>query len=147
MWSIELNAGRLVEAKVASPADMEEAIAFQHRLIEVVSGAPDTVVLCVDLRDARVFTQDVADRVIGMLRAENKKLARGGILLPPQDAVFGLQIERLVREAAHPDRQTFREVKPMMDWLSQVLKVPEIASMRKFLQTRPTSIARRGVAR
>src|SRR5689334_1269668 len=113
MWSIERNVGRLVEVRVASPVSLEEAVAFQERLIETVKSAPGNVVLCVDLREAKVFTPEVADRVIGMLRSENAKLERGAILLPPGNAVFGLQIERLVREAGHPARQTFRSEKEL----------------------------------
>jgi hypothetical protein len=133
MWSIENNAGRLVEIKVASPVNMTEAAEFQAKLVQTVQLTPGRIVLCADIREATVFAPEVAARVTGMLRAENAKLERGAILLPPENAVFGIQIERLIREAGADYRQTFRETKPAIVWLSQSLHVREIARLRVFL--------------
>jgi hypothetical protein len=58
------------------------------------------------------------------------------VLLTIEHATFGLQAERLVREAALAVRRTFRDKEKMLAWLGEELTPEELEAAARFLDER-----------
>ena len=86
--------------------------------------------------EANVLPPPVAERLVALLQRGNPHVERSAILLAREHATFNLQVERLVREAKNPARRTFRETKPMIDFLGAVLTPAEKAHVSAFLTSR-----------
>jgi hypothetical protein len=106
---------------------------FGARFREVVSALPGHVIICGDYRRVRVFAPDVAERFSGMLTAANPRVERSAILLTPDQATAGLQIERTVKQAANPGRRTFRVAEELQAWLGEILDADEKKRLHEFL--------------
>jgi hypothetical protein len=132
MWSIHRNAGRLIEVKVVSPVTLQELQPFAQRLREVSDELPERFVGCVHLVEANIFPPDVANGFINIMQRDNPRLERSAFLIGAQ-AVFALQIERMLREADHSRRRSFRSAETLAEWLSEVLTEEEKAALHRFL--------------
>jgi hypothetical protein len=91
-------------------------------------------VICADWRAASLLAPDVADALIGLLRVGNAYFERSAILLAQDQALFGMQVERVVREAGSSTRRTFRDPMKMRRWLAEVLDADEIRRMNEFFR-------------
>jgi hypothetical protein len=131
-FSAECRVGRLVEARlcwVNDPADVQR---FLGHMRLAFKAAGDSVI-CADWRRAVVLPPDAGDALLELLRQGNRHFVRSAILLAPENAVFGLQVERLCREAGNPARRTFRDVAPLLAWLQEVLTPLESARAAQFI--------------
>ena len=54
------------------------------------------------------------------------------MLLSPTNAIFSLQLERLLREAQNPARRAFRDAQPLLKWLSEILTPEELARAKQM---------------
>ena len=132
MFRVDSPTGNLVTARWAWLRDTAEAERFRAAIGAAV-GRVRPAVICADWRAASIVSPEVADVMLSMLRGANPMLRRSGILLTSERSAFSLQTERLVREAAHPQRRTFRAVPELLVWLSEVLTPAEQAAARQFL--------------
>src|SRR5262249_32021431 len=89
-------------------------------------------VACADLRQAAVFTQDVVQGLIDLLRSDNPRIMRSGLIVST-GAVFSMQVERIVRAAGNPNRRTFRDAREGVTWLSEVLNATERVALQRFV--------------
>lgn len=103
----------------------------QMRLAFKVAG--DSVI-CADWRQALVLPPSAGDALLELLRQGNRHFIRSAVLLAPENAIFSLQVERLCREAGNPARRTFRDVKPFLAWLREVLTPLESARAAEFIR-------------
>jgi hypothetical protein len=135
-FTIENVVGRLVECRIRSPIDIPQVAAFAERLREVLPAAAQggKVVICVDLRAANVFPPEVADGFTAVMRSDNPMVERSGFVAG-ESALFGLQIERLIRDAQNPARRAFRDLGALVGWLGEVLAPPEKSRLRAFLES------------
>src|SRR5579883_873197 len=104
MWSIDHEVGRLIEVRVESPVAFEDVDPFFKRMRSLIGPMPARAIVCVDLRAARLFPPDVAEGFVGVMRGDNPRIERSGFLVS-DSALFGLQIERMIREAGSPLRR------------------------------------------
>jgi len=86
-------------------------------------------VYAVDCRPVNMFSPDVAEALIGLMKADNPKIRRTAILIQP-NALFSLQIERMLREADNPARRTFADSEHLFAWLGEVISEAECDSVR-----------------
>ena len=135
-FSIENVAGRLVECRVRSPIDLPQVAAFAERLRVVLPAAATAgrAVICVDLRAANVFPPEVADGFTSIMRSDNAMLERSAFLAG-ESALFGLQVERLIRDAQNPARRAFRDAALLRSWLGEVLDEAEKSRLGTFLES------------
>jgi hypothetical protein len=84
------------------------------------------------LSHVRVFAPEDAEQMLAVMRADNPRVERTAILVNG-DALFGMQMERLVRAAAARNRRVFRSGSAAVAWLSEVLSPEEIARARSFV--------------
>jgi hypothetical protein len=134
MFRIENVVGRLVEIHVTDLRSMEEMEQFGFQVMETVKAVPGRAVSVVDLRLPRIFAPDVAESLEEMLRRANPKIERSAILLAPSHAIFALQLERLIREAANPARRSFRDPTKLREWAADILSEAEQARLATFVR-------------
>ena len=132
-FSAECSVGRLVEARLSWVNDAGDVGQFLERMQHAFKVAGESVI-CADWRQAMVLPPSASDALLLLLRQGNRHFVRSAILLPPENAVFSLQVERLCREAGNPARRTFREVDPFRAWLREVLTPAESARAEEFIR-------------
>jgi hypothetical protein len=132
MYEIHNQAGRLVEVRVASPVVVDELAPFLRRLREVLSAMPGKAVICTDLRGAKVFAPEVADGFVNIMRGDNPRLDRSAFLVS-DNALFSLQIERMIREAGSSVRRAFHDPVALVEWVGELLGDDERRSLERFL--------------
>jgi len=125
-------AGRLVEVRVKPPLTLDEIKQFVAEHRATVSRIPDRYVGVVDLHRANVFPPEVADALIQLLSQMADRVERTAFLIG-ESAVFALQIERVIRNAANPNRKSFREPGPLKEWLGEILNASERSRLDGFL--------------
>ena len=135
-YCVECRVGRFVEARLLVPRTAVEVEAFAEELRRVFAMAAGKCVICADWRAAVLLAPEVADALVDLLRRGNPYVDRSAILLSGDNALFNLQVERVVREAKNPARRTFRQAAPMRAWLAQVLGNEERLRMHEFLVER-----------
>lgn len=133
MHKIQNIAGRLVEVRVTPPLTLEEIQQFVEEHKATVSRIPDRYVGVVDLHRADVFPAEVAAALIQLLSQMADRVERTAFLIG-EGAVFALQIERVIRNAANPNRKAFREPEPLKEWLGEILNAGEHFRLDAFLK-------------
>lgn len=130
---IEAPVGRLVLTRAVKVRSVEEAGDVRNAVSVVIHERPHGAVVCTDWRDVDVFAPEVADVLLAMFRGTNPWVVRGAILLPGGHATFGLQLERMLREANNPARRAFRDPRVMLTWLAEILTAEETRHAEEFL--------------
>lgn len=133
-FSAQCRVGRLIEGRLVWLNDAADVAAFQRLMAETFAQAGREAIICADWRRALVFSPQASEAMIELLRRGNRQLSRSAVLLSATDATFSLQVERLFREAANPNRRSFRAVAPLLTWLDDVLTPAERARAAAFLQ-------------
>src|SRR5689334_21183675 len=89
-------------------------------------------IFCVDWRRLSVLSPEVASALAELMKGGNSRTLRSTALIGER-ATFGLQMERVIREANNPSRRAFRDPAEMLEWLSEITTAPEQARARDFL--------------
>ena len=132
MHKAELKIGRLVTIFIAAPFGMDDVAPFQMAIGKLLQEAPARVVTCMDLRASLILAPDVADQLIGLMRKDNPRIERTAMVLG-DNAVLGLQVARMIREAGNPNRRTFQHAEAAEAWLGEALSPSEQAALNAFL--------------
>ncbi len=130
---VACRVGRLIEGRLVWLNDTSDVERFQKAMSQAFAQAGSGAVICADWRRAMTFSPQVGDAMLDLLRRGNRALARSGVLLSKADATFGLQVERLFREAQNPNRRSFRLPEPMLKWLGEALTPDERLRASAFL--------------
>lgn len=133
---IQRRVGRLVEIRIWSPVSVEGAVQFGRDHAAVVDAIRGPYVCLVDLVDATIFPPDVVTAYVATMKHEPRLLRTGTLL--NQSPTFGMQIQRMIREANHPDRRAFRAPGELEAWLGEVLGEPERRRLHEVLAERMT---------
>jgi hypothetical protein len=137
VYKIENRVGRLVEIRIWSPVSVEEAVRWGRDHDAVVGAVQGPYVCVVDLVDATVFPPDVVQAYVSTMKSE-ERLLRTGTLLNPSPT-FGLQIQRMIREANHPGRRVFRAPEELVAWLGEILTPAETERLRALVVDRTSA--------
>jgi hypothetical protein len=141
MYHVENPAGRLVEVKLASPLSVEEVQQFAQKHIAIMQKIPGgKYVGVVNLLEAYVFPPAVAEALAKLLSGAGSHVERSAFLIG-ESAVFGLQVERVIRDANNPNRRAFRHGPELVTWLSEVLNFAERRELERFVRE-ATSLVR-----
>jgi hypothetical protein len=133
-FTVDCKVGRLIEARLFLLQTPDEVTVFQAAMRDAFRRAGPRSVICADWRSANLLAPEVADAMMGLLRVGNAFFERSAILLGQDQAIFGMQVERVVREAANPARRTFRDPLKMRMWLAEVLDDDEVRRMNEFFR-------------
>lgn len=133
MYQVENHAGRLVEVKLASPLTVEEVQKFTQKHIEVMQRIAGKYIGVVNLREAHVFPAVVADGLSKLLSGAASHVERSAFLIG-ESAIFGLQVERVIRESNSPNRRAFRHGSELILWLKEILTPAEERELERFIR-------------
>jgi len=128
-------AGRLVEVRLASPLSLEEVHQFALEYKTKTGAIHGKYVGVVDITHATLFPAPVAEALIQLLSRAAEHVERTAVLVGERatSATFAMQVERIIRNAASPNRRAFRTVDALRDWLREVLTVEERVRLARFL--------------
>jgi hypothetical protein len=146
MFALLNRAGRLVECSLESPVTNQDAEGVGAELKRLLGAVPagQKIVVATDLVLTRTLAPDVAERFIGLMRADNPRVERSGFLIADNAATFALQLERMIKEANHPSRRVFRRADIWQAWLAEVLSKEEAERLSRFAQERASVARARG---
>ncbi|KYF49405.1 hypothetical protein [Sorangium sp. So ce854] len=133
MYSVDNRAGRLIEVRLASPLPAGEVDACIARIQGVVTQNRHGAVICIELLQVDVLAPESAEKFLEMMRVQNATVHRTAYLLPVTNAILGLQVERLIRDAHNSSRKAFRDTTSLEAWLVPVMTMVEAQQLRKFL--------------
>jgi hypothetical protein len=133
--------GRLVEITMhAHDATEAQVDAFRLKLKVAVGNAllspSKRIAVVADLRGVNVVAPRIADFIVEVMRKDDHYLERSGLLLTP-NATFGLQMDRVMREAANAGRRRFDAPEALSLWLGECLSSDETARLATFLHEGP----------
>jgi len=135
MYSVTCVTGRLVEVRFLSMDTVEEARAYVADLSNLIGRLHGLVVPCGDVRRiaTHIYAPGVAEIMLAGVAALNERIERAALVLPTRNATFDLQTGRMVREAGHASRRSFRSAGEAEAWLGQVLTPDERTRLEWFL--------------
>ena len=125
--------GRIVEVRVRRLTDPADVDSLNASVFAAMRNAGPAAVICADYRGASPLSRDVAQAWSRAMRIANRGIARSALLLDPSNALFNLQIERVVHCAGNPTRRLFADVKELQDWVGIDLTRPEREAVQSFL--------------
>lgn len=132
MISVENPVGRLCLARFVPPFDVKQVDKLAQEIRDILVRLPKPAIFCNDTRRVLVFPPDVSERIVAMLKSDNPRVERSAVVIG-NSSVFGLQIERMFREAGNPGRRVFRSVEAITTWLDEALTPLERERMRAHL--------------
>jgi hypothetical protein len=134
MFTLECRVGCLVETRVMTMRSKEDVAALTEAFAQVARSYPTMrFVICGDYRRFSLLAPAVAEQFLGMFRQANPRVRRSGVLVTNESPTAALQVERIVSEAAHPERRAFRSSALCEAWLDDALTPEERTRMRAFL--------------
>src|SRR5262245_24333768 len=122
-FSFENKVGRLIEIRLEGAMSEEEAQQFRTRMYLVLGSIPGRAVLVGDLQGCSMFSPEVGDKMLTMLKNDNPKVERSAFVL--HAGALALQVERIVTQAAletarmgrqAPRRRAFHDKLEARDW-------------------------------
>ena len=140
---VRLNIGRLLEIRVVSEyrtaADVERVF---EQIARVLAnnlphrpGEPMPLhVTVADWRKCPFMSSEAAARMAQGMAKNNPTLLRSATLASQGSPFAEMQFMRIMRESRHDGRRVFFEEPPLVEWLSEVLTVTELARLRQFLR-------------
>ncbi len=111
---------------------MDGVAAMRSRSVELATNAKTRLVAIVDARESHVYPPEVVDGLVHLMKGQNANIERTAFVIADR-ATFSLQAERMIREAANPNRRAFRSAEVAAAWLDEVLDAHERARVRAFL--------------
>jgi hypothetical protein len=133
MIRVRTEIGRLMSVFFRPPLTEAEADEFVLETRRIITAAPEPLVCFSDARSVAVLSPEIANKIVALMKTGNPRIERHGVLISGS-AVFGLQAERMFREAGSPSRRAFRDVDTLVAWLSETLTAPEQLRLRACLE-------------
>jgi hypothetical protein len=124
MHRIDFHAARILAVRLDSCETVEEAKALAKDMRGALKGQTGKIVAVADFRKAHVFSAEVSEVFVEILKADNPLIERSAHVLAKGSNVFAMQIERMVREAGSTNRKVFREVDDALAYVADALTQP-----------------------
>ena len=137
MFTVEVQVGRLIEARIESLRSLDRAVAYADAFAGVLQRSPTTgpMILCADHRAVPVYPQAVTDKLAALFGTLNTRLARIALLVSPTNATLSMQLGRIVREANNTARRVFTVPMEAEAFLGDVLTSAERMRLGRFLRS------------
>lgn len=134
MFTVENRVGGLIEARVLSLADANEARAYSLALAAAVKACPaERTYLCADHRAVAIYPQVVADELSRLFVQMNTRLFRIAVVVSGTNATLTLQLGRIIREAKNPSRRLIDTHTEALAFLGEVFTEAELKRCQAFL--------------
>jgi hypothetical protein len=132
MITMNQTVGRLIELRFLSPVSLAETQEMAVKLRQMLDRPSKSFIFCCDARSVTVFPPDVAELLTNAMKMDNPRIVGNGLIFGTS-SLFGMQIERLFREAKNPARRAFQDMNPLKAWFSTILTPAEQERMLAFL--------------
>jgi hypothetical protein len=142
MIAVANHTGRLIELCVESPVSRQDTEGLGAELRRVLPAQPAKVVIAADMAMARTLPPAVVDDLIAIMRSDNPSIERSGLLVPDDAAVFGMQVERMIKDAGIASRRVFRDALLWQTWLAELLSPAEARRLHQFALERAAARSR-----
>ena len=136
MISLANKVGRLFEMRCTPPLEERHVIEFELEIGRLLR-AGHKILFCSDLRHSPIVSPEIADRFGGLLRRDVPLLERSAVLIPSDQAILNMQVQRIVREAGTPARQVFKDPAKLVEWLGELCTDDERARLEAFVNEMP----------
>jgi hypothetical protein len=133
MFTTEIRVGRLYEHRIVSLDSEEDIVAVGMKAGEVMARSREQVVVCADYRQLRFLKQELTEQFIERIGRLNDRIERSAVLITNDQAIFNLQMARMIRRMNYPNRRLFHDPKELQVWLGEVLTPPERLRLAAFL--------------
>ncbi len=133
MYHAESPAGRLIMLRMSTPLTTTDVSDIVSRLRMFVLANSGRVLLCGDLRAMSLLPPEHAELFQSMFARDNPKVERSALIVSQRVGGFGMQIERMVREANNPARRVFDDAALGAAYLDPLLTPAERAELKRFL--------------
>jgi hypothetical protein len=120
-----LRGSRIVEVHVRRLVDVDEVAALRVQVAACIHRAGQGAVICADHRFGSPLSSDVADAWSRVMRRNDGHIVRRGLLLDPANAMYNLQLERIVHCAGNDSRRFFTAIDELREWVGEVLSGSE----------------------
>jgi hypothetical protein len=127
-----LRTARIVEVHVRRLATPEDLELLDVQVSAAVRRAGPGAVICADHRYASPFSEKVADLFSRSMRGNNRSIGRSALLLSPANAMYNLQVERVVSCAGSNARRLFADLDELRRWIGDSLPLPERDALRQL---------------
>jgi hypothetical protein len=127
-----VRAGRIVEVHVRRLADRSDVELLRAQVKATLRLAGPGPVICADHRLASLQSWDAADTWSKAMRGSGSGVVRSGLLLDPANAMYNLQIERVVQRAGNPVLRLFADFDELREWVGEVLAEHEREALRNL---------------
>ncbi len=134
MVEVANRVGRLVEIRASAAIGVTDAASFEREVRDRIRLETQRVVVAVDLTRMRILSNELADRLLVAMKADNLQMERAGFLISPESASLEMQFERLIREAGSAQRRLFFSPEALSSWLGEVLTLSEKTRLEFFLR-------------
>jgi hypothetical protein len=133
MMRAEMRVGRLLEVRAELPIKVEEVPALVQTMRDIFARTPDLVVAILDARSYGLEPPELTALFVDVIKRDNPRIERSAFLIEPEQALLGLQLERIIREAGSTKRRLFRSPKEATEYLEPALTDEERARLQAFL--------------
>jgi len=141
MITVASTAGKLVEVRIQTPITAAELADMKAASVAIFSRLRIPFAGITDLRAARVLPAELADQVTAFLKRDAPNVMRSAFLVG-EGAIFNMQLDRVLREAASERRRSFRTRAELLAWMGEVLTPEEQRRLTSFLDEGETLASR-----
>ena len=127
-----MRGNRIVEVHIRRLSDVDDVAALKEQVAAAIRRAGVGAVICADHRFATPLSGEVADAWSRIMRTNDGQVVLRGLLLDPFNAMYNLQLERVVRCADNPARRLFFDINQLRDWVRETLTESEHDALREL---------------
>lgn len=112
---------------------LADLLRFTRAFSEIAEPIVASLVVCADYSAMMPMSEEVAEAFVAGCRSVNPRLRRSAVILPTRAAILRLQMDRIIREAKHPERRICTDAAEAKAWLSPCLDPTEMVGLDRFL--------------
>jgi hypothetical protein len=128
-----IRTGRVIQLRVRRLAEVADVDRLTAAVASAIDEAGPGASICADFRGASPLPPEVAKAWSRAMRKMNGSLVRSALLLDPANALFNLQLERVVKCAGNPARRLFPNMADLQQWIAGALEGWERDAVGAFL--------------
>ena len=132
-WTVACAVGCLVEVRFGRLGSVDQVRELSDALGRAIAKTHDRTAIVVDLRDAAVSSQAVANAAIDLITRASRPGTRMAIVLRVEREAWSAQLARLVRVVGDPGRRTFLDAGAVLAWLGDFFDEDERERAGMFL--------------
>jgi hypothetical protein len=120
-FSVNVRAGHLIEVRVRRMDHLADLESLHQAVFRAIHQAGPGAVILADHRLTAPVPPRIANAWSRAMRSANGLVARSAFLLDPDNAVYNMQLARVVRCSCHDARRLFTDTEELCIWTGGAL--------------------------